>query len=280
MTITPEQLDAFRRTLQQEERSPGTIDNYLRHVRAFAAWLAERALSRENVQAWKETLLAKGLAPASINGKLVALNRLLGFLQMNHLRVRLLRVQRRLFCDVSRELSRADYERLLAAARQSGKERLAFVMETLCACGLRVSELRYITVEAATKGRAAITLKGKTRVILLPRPLCKKLCRFAQKNKTVSGVLFRTRNGCALSRKQIWAEMKALCPRAGVAESKVFPHNLRHLFARVFYSATKNVTQLADVLGHASIDTTRIYLIASGAEHRRCLDRLGLVQQE
>lgn len=134
MTITPEQLDAFRRTLQQEERSPGTIDNYLRHVRAFAAWLAERALSRENVQAWKETLLAKGLAPASINGKLVALNRLLGFLQMNHLRVRLLRVQRRLFCDDSRELSRADYERLLAAARQSGKERLALVMETLCAC--------------------------------------------------------------------------------------------------------------------------------------------------
>ena len=227
-TISDATIVAWRHHLHSEERSPGTIENYLRHVRAFAAWLGDRPLSR----------------------------------------------------DDSRELSRAEYERLLNVARTTGKERLALVMETLCASGIRVSELRYVTAEAARRGRAEISLKGKIRVILLPRPLCKKLTHFAAKNKTVSGEIFLTRNGRSLSRKQIWAEMKSLARLAHVAASKVFPHNLRHLFARVYYKATRDVAQLADVLGHSSIETTRIYLIATGAEHMRNLENLQLVQRE
>ena len=279
-TISDATIVAWRHQLHSEERSPGTIENYLRHVRAFAAWLGDRPLSRDAVQAWKQQLIASRYEPATVNNKLVALNRFLSFLHQDSLRVKLLRVQYQLFRDDSRELSRAEYERLLNAARTTGKERLALVMETLCASGIRVSELRYVTIEAARRGRAEISLKGKICVILLPRPLCKKLTHFAAKNKAVSGEIFLTRNGRSLSRKQIWAEMKSLARLAHVAASKVFPHNLRHRFARVYYKATRDVAQLADVLGHSSIETTRIYLIATGAEHMRNLENLQLVQRE
>ena len=184
-----------------------------------------------------------------------------------------MKVQRRLFRDAGRELTRQEYERLLAAARARGQERLALLMEAICATGIRVSEVRYITVEAAQRGRTEISLKGKIRTILLPGKLCRKLLKYARKYKTVSG----TRNGTSLSRRQIWTELKRLCKSAGVESAKVFPHNLRHLFATIFYRACKDIVRLADVLGHSSIETTRIYLVTSGAEHARQLERLGLV---
>ena len=188
-----------------------------------------------------------------------------------------LKVQRRLFRDAGRELTRQEYERLLAAARARGQERLALLMEAICATGIRVSEVRYITVEAAQRGRTEISLKGKIRTILLPGKLCRKLLKYARKYKTVSGEIFLTRNGTSLSRRQIWTELKRLCKSAGVESAKVFPHNLRHLFATIFYRACKDIVRLADVLGHSSIETTRIYLVTSGAEHARQLERLGLV---
>ena len=188
-----------------------------------------------------------------------------------------MRLQRQLFRDGSRELTRAEYDRLIAAAHALGRERLALLMETICATGIRVSEVQYITMEAVRQSRAEITLKGKIRTILIPGKLRRKLLKYAQQNKTVSGEIFLTRNGKGLSRKQIWAEMKAICKAAGVAASKVFPHNLRHLFARVFYRVCRDVAKLADVLGHSSIETTRIYLISTGSEHARELERTGLV---
>ena len=181
------------------------------------------------------------------------------------------------FRRTDRDLTKADYARLLETARSMGKERIALLMETICATGIRVSEVKYITAEAAERGRTEVSLKGKVRTILIPGKLCRKLQKYAKKQKIVSGEVFLTRNGRGLSRRQIWAEMKALCKAAGVAASKVFPHNLRHLFARTFYKVYKDVARLADVLGHSSIETTRIYLISTGVEHVQQLERLGLI---
>mgnify|MGYP002920337276 CR=1 FL=1 len=208
---------------------------------------------------------------------LAALNGLFRFLGWEECRVKFLKVQRRLFRDAGRELVRNEYDRLLEAARAQGQERLALLMETICATGIRVSEVRYITVEAVREGRAEVSLKGKIRTILIPSKLARKLAKYARKQQTVSGEIFLTGNGRSLSRRQIWAEMKALCQRARVRPTKVFPHNLRHLFARTFYRVCRDVAKLADVLGHSSIETARIYLISTGAEHARTLDRLRLI---
>jgi len=274
--LTPERIAAYAQHLYAEERAPGTVEKYLRDIRAFAAWLDGGAVTREAVTKWKEQLQV-GRAAVTVNGALAALNGLFRFLGWEECRARFLKVQRRLFRDAGRELKRSDYERLTATARERGRERLALLMETICATGIRVSEVQYITVEAARQGRAEISLKGKIRTIILPAKLCRKLLKYAGKNKTASGGVFLTRNGKPLSRRQIWAEMKALCKYAGVDPSKVFPHNLRHLFATAFYRACRDIAKLADVLGHSSIETTRIYLLTSGAEHQRQLDRLGLV---
>ena len=208
---------------------------------------------------------------------LSALNSLLDFLGFGDCRVKFLKVQRRMFRDDSRDLTRSDYNALTAAAKAQNKTRLALLMEAICATGIRVNEVQYITVEAARAGRAEVALKGKIRTILIPSKLCRKLLKYARQQKTASGEIFLTRNGTPLSRRQIWAEMKRLCKTAGVAASKVFPHNLRHLFAAAFYRASRDIVKLADVLGHSSLETTRIYLLTSGAEHQRQLDRLGLV---
>ena len=276
-TLTAEQIGAYGRHLFSEDRAPGTREKYLRDIRAFARWLADRPADRELSAGWKEHLLAQGYAPATINSMLAAVNGLFRFLGWEDCRMKFLKVQRRLFRDKDRDLSREEYIRLLDAARGLGRDRLALIMETICATGIRVSEVRHITVEAARRGRTEITSKGKVRVILLPNKLCRKLLKYAQKQKTASGELFLTGNGKPLTRRQIWAEMKRLCRWAGVAESKVYPHNLRHLFATAFYRASRDIAKLADVLGHSSIETTRIYLISTGAEHQRQLDRLGLV---
>lgn len=275
--VTEKQIAGYSRYLRAEERGAGTVEKYLRDVRAFARWLDGRPVSRERAAGWKAHLLDTGYAPATINSMLAALNGLFRFLGWDECRVKFLKVQRRLFRDTSRELTRAEYARLLDAARAQGRERLALLMEAICATGIRVSEIRYITVEAARHGRAEISLKGKIRTILLPAKLCRKLLQYARKQKTVSGEIFLTGNGNSLSRRQIWAELKRLCKYAGVEASKVFPHNLRHLFATTFYKACKDIARLADVLGHSSIETTRIYLLTSGAEHARQLNRLGLI---
>ena len=275
MEITMKCMDSFHAHLCAEDRSCGTIEKYLRDVRAFAVWLDGREL--ETASAWREHLLEAGYAPATINSMLSAVNRFLKFLGREDCKIKFLRVQRKTFREQSKELTKAEYQRLLDAAQNNGQERLALLMETICAAGIRVSEVQYITVEAARRERADVSLKGKIRTILLPPKLCRKLLKYARKQKIVSGEIFLTRNGKSISRRQIWREMKELCKKAGVEASKVFPHNLRHLFAVSFYKTCKDIVKLADVLGHSSINTTRIYLVSTGAEHARQLEKLGLV---
>lgn len=275
--LTYDLLHNYAYWLRREERCEGTVEKYLRDVRAFIRWQEGRPVTKELVAGWKAHLMAEGYAPVTINSMLSAINSLFRFLGWEDCRVKFLKVQRRLFRDEGRDLTRPEYDCLLDTARSLGRNRLALLMETICATGIRVSEVRHITVEAARRGRAEIASKGKVRIILLPNKLCRKLLKYAQKQKTASGEIFLTGNGKPLTRRQIWAEMKRLCKYAGVAPSKVFPHNLRHLFATAFYQASRDIVKLADVLGHSSIETTRIYLISTGAEHQRQLDRLGLV---
>lgn len=275
--LTAAQIARYARALRTEERAPATIEKYLRDVRSFAAWLEGRPVSKELAARWKEGLLGSGLAPATVNAKLSALNGLFRFLGWEDCRVRFLKLQRRAFRDPARDLTREEYGRLLETANRQGRGRLALLLETICAAGLRVSEVRCITAEAVLAGRAEIRLKGKIRTILLPGKLCRKLLKYAKNQKIASGEIFLTRSGKAISRRQIWHEVKALCGEAKVAPSKVFPHNLRHLFAAIFYRATRDIVKLADVLGHSSINTTRIYLLSTGEEHVRQLDRMGLV---
>lgn len=275
--ITEEMLEQFTIYLKYEERENSTIAKYLRDMQAFTNWLQDKEISKENLTGYKEYLIRKKYNPKTINGILSAINKFLSFTGQLNLKVKYLRIQRQLFRSSRRELSRWEYNKLLNKAHDLGKERLTLLMQTICATGIRVSELQYITVEAAKSGKAEISLKGKIRTILLTGKLCKKLLKYAKAKKITSGEIFLTRSGRGLGRKQIWAEMKALCKQAGVESSKVFPHNLRHLFARTFYKVCKDVAKLADVLGHSSIETTRIYLISTGVEHLRTLDKLQLV---
>ena len=275
--ITAKHIVSFGQFLREEERSAATVEKYLREVRLFAAFLNDSEVTKTSVAQWKGHLLAESYNPTTVNGKLSAIDRFLSFVGWEDCRVKHLRLQRRLFRESNRELSKEEYMRLLAAAATCGKERLSLLMETTCATGIRVSEVRYITVEAANAGKAEISLKGKIRTILIPGKLCRKLSKYARKNKIASGELFLTRSGRPLSRKQIWAEMKAICEKAGVEPGKVFPHNLRHLFARTFYKVCRDVAHLADVLGHSSIETTRIYLISTGVEHAQTLEQMRLV---
>lgn len=277
--ITAKQIAAYGCHLRAEERCPATVEKYLRDVEMFMRWLRGRPVTKEQSTEWKEYLRNLDYAAVTVNTMLSAINGLFSMLGWEECRVKFLKVQRRLFRDSDRELTRQEYEQLLSTAQVRGQERLALLMEAICATGIRVSEVRHLTVEAAKAGRAEIALKGKIRTILLPRKLCRKLLNYAQKQKTVSGEIFLTRNGNSLSRRQIWTELKRLCKYAGVNPFKVFPHNLRHLFATTFYQAFRDIAHLADLLGHSSIETTRIYLMTSGEEQVRQLDRLGLVSK-
>ena len=276
-TSTVEQIREFSRYLREEERETATIDKYSRDVKDFFIWLKDREISRERMGEWRGYLLKAGRKPVTINGKLSALNKFLSFLGRNDCRIKYLKIQRRLFRSTEKQLSKQEYIRLMETAHSLGRERLALLMETICATGIRVSEVKYITAEAIRAGRTEIALKGKIRTILLPGKLCRKLQKYVRKRKIVSGEVFLTRNGKGMSRRQIWAEMKSLCEKAGVAPSKVFPHNLRHLFAQTFYRVCRDVARLADVLGHSSIETTRLYLISTEAEHVRQMERMGLI---
>ena len=269
--IDPARLTAFQAELLRKEYSVGTAENYLRAVRAFARW-SGGAVERGLVLTWKAQLTAQ-YAPATVNAMLAGINRFFAFMGWPECKVKALRLQRRSFREAERELDREEYRTLVRTARTLGRERLALVMETICATGIRVGEVPYITVEALRRGKAVVALKGKVRTILLPE----KLLKYVKRQKITSGEVFLTGGGKRLSRVQIWAEMKRLCRAASVAADKVFPHNLRHLFARTFYQASRDVVQLADILGHSSIETTRIYLLTTGAEHLRRLERLGLL---
>ena len=275
--LTAAHIAAYGRFLRQEDRSTGTVEKYLRDVRGFFAWLDGAPVTQEEVIQWREYLLKANYAPVTVNSMLAALNGLFKYLGCADCRGKFIKIQRRLYRNPERELTRNEYARLVTAARSQGKERLVLLMEAICATGIRVSEVKHLTVEAARSGRAEVALKGKIRTILIPRKLARKLLNYARKNKTASGEIFLTGSGKPLSRRQISAEMKALCKDAGVKETKVFPHNLRHLFATVFYKACKDIARLADVLGHSSIETTRIYLLTSGKEHARALEGLGLI---
>ena len=275
--LTVEHLAAYSRHLHGEERAASTIEKYQRDAGSFVFWLDGRSVTKEAVMQWKEFLLAQGLNPVTVNAKLSAVNGLLHFLGWDEYRIKFLKIQRRVFREQHRELTKNEYIRLLDTARQLGRVRLELMMETICSTGIRVSEVQYITVESVQKRRAEVRLKGKIRTILLPGKLCRKLEKYAKKQKIASGEIFRTRSGNSISRRQIWREMKSLCQKAGVEPSKVFPHNLRHLFARAFYALEKDIVRLADLLGHSSVATTRIYTMDGGTDHLRQINLMNLV---
>ena len=268
------QIEIFDRYLQNEEKSELTREKYIRDVRTFLAWLGGRELSKEEVLAYKAEIL-KQYAVSSVNSMLSSLNRFLEFSGRQDCKVKQVKRQREIFASKEKELTRTEYERLLRAARDNA--RLCLLMQTICATGIRVSEHRFITVEAARKGVAQVQCKGKSRPVLLPRKLCKALLSYAKTHKIVQGSIFVSSRGKPLDRSRIWADMKKLCHTARVSAEKVFPHNLRHLFARTYYAIEKDIMRLADLLGHSSINTTRIYTMESGAEHRRQIERLPLL---
>ena len=275
-TITPAKIEAFAQYLRDQERSAATIEKYVHDVRALADFLNGRDISKGLLLEWKEALI-EAYAPASVNTMLAAVNRFLAFCGLGDLRLRKLKIQKSLFLSEDKELTRAEYVRLVQAAQRQENARLSLVIQTICATGIRVSELRFITAEAVQSGRAEVSNKGKRRAVFLPDKLRRLLKSYLQKQKITAGAVFLSRNGRPLDRSNIWRDMKALCESAGVAPGKVFPHNLRHLFARTFYALEKDLSRLADILGHSSVNTTRIYTAESGAVHARLLGRLSLV---
>ena len=275
--LTSKAVQSFKKYLREEEKSANTIEKYLRDVRAFAEYLGGAEVTKEAVIAYKSKLLAESYAVRSINSMLASLNGLFSFLGWTDCRVKSIKLQRQIYCPEEKELTKAEYMRLVNTAKQKGNERLNLILQTICGTGIRVSELQYITVEAVKCGEAIVSLKGKTRTIFIVRELQKKLLRYAAEQGISSGTIFITRTGRPLSRTNIWREMKGLCEQAGVNPQKVFPHNLRRLFARVFYGIEKDIAKLADILGHSSINTTRIYIISTGDEHRKRMEHMRLI---
>jgi len=273
--ITADQIELFYKYLIREEKSTATVEKYLRDVRAFALYVGDGLVTKEEVMGYKKYLQMKEYAVRSINSMLASLNSLLDFLNWSDCKVKAIKQQKQTYCAEEKELTKAEYLRLLEAARN--KPQLQLVMQTICGTGIRVSELRNFTVENVRQGEVVVNCKGKSRTILIPGKLRKMLLDYVKREKIQSGVIFVTRNGKSLNRSCIWAQMKELCKEAGVNPSKVFPHNLRKLFARTFYGIEKDIAKLADILGHSSIDTTRIYIMTTGTEHRKKIERLGLV---
>ncbi len=270
------QVTGYIAYLRQEERSEATRKQYRRDITGFLLWAKEMEAVKETVIKYKEKLQDDYRAN-SVNTKLAAINGFFSFIGRFDLKVRQLRIQRQVYCSEERELTKAEYFRLLDAAGRQKNEKLSLLLQTICGTGIRVSELRFITAEAVGQGEVHIRLKGKSRTILIPSNLRRILMRYIKRRNIVSGAVFVTRTGRPLDRSNIWKMMKTLCAIAGVNEKKVFPHNLRHLFARCFYSIDKDLAKLADLLGHISINTTRIYIISTGNEHARRMDALGLV---
>ena len=275
--LTETQIAAFAVYLKSEEKSENTIEKYMRDVREFCAYVGEAEMTKETVIAYKNKLLSENYAARSVNSVLASINSLLSFLVWADLKVKSIKLQRQIYCPEEKELTKAEYIRLVNTAKQKGNERLNLLIQTICGTGIRVSELQYITVEAVKCNEAVVSLKGKTRSVFIVRELQKKLLRYAAEQKISSGAIFITRSGKPMSRTNIWREMKSLCVEAGVNPQKVFPHNLRHLFARTFYGIEKDIAKLADILGHSSINTTRIYIITTGNEHRQRMENMRLI---
>ena len=278
LQLTEQAFDQFEDYLRHDEREESTIEAYLRSLTRFAEWADGRAVTKELAMEWKAALSESGYRPISVNAMLAAVNKFFTCMGREDCKVKYLKLQRQMFRKSEKNLSKEEYQRLVQAAHEKGDLRMELILETICATGIRVGELKYITVEAIRAGVAEIALKGKIRTILLPHRLCRKLQKYAKQQKIASGKLFLTQDGLPVSRQSIWTRMKALCEAAGVERSKAFPHNLRSLFARSFYGSCHDVVRLADVLGHSSIETTRIYLMSTGKEYLRQLDKLGLVQ--
>lgn len=270
------QLTAFEQHLRNEERSDNTIAKYLRDVRAFFNFLKDAPLDKRRVLQFKETL-CHNYAPSSINSMLAALNSYLSWIGRVDCKVKALKIQRSLFARPERELSRQEYQRLVACAEQQGKHRLALLLQSICSTGIRVSELSFLTTEAMQSGRAHVNCKGKRRTVFLPKALCLALRQFCRKEGISKGLIFCSASGRALDRSNIWKMLKGLCKAAGVDPRKGFPHNLRHLFARTYYQLEKDISRLADLLGHSSINTTRLYTMESGNTHNEQLSRMHLV---
>lgn len=266
----------FKEYLINEEKSEKTLEKYIRDVTAFYLWANGREITKELVVEYKNQIL-KNYAPRSVNSMLSSLNSFFAFLGRHDLKIKILKIQTRIFANQNKELTKAEYERLLKTAKNKNDERLYLLMQTICSAGLRVSEIKYVTVEAVKSGLATIDCKGKIRQVFLPKALCQMLKAYIKERKIKSGSVFVTRTGKPLNRSNIWKMMSALCEAAKVSKEKVFPHNLRHLFARTFYKVKKDIVRLADILGHSSVNTTRIYTMESGAEHRRSIQKLGLL---
>ena len=275
--ITIEMKESFNDYLINEEKAVATVNKYLHDVGEFQMWLGEQELCKMAVLAYKSHL-CEHYAPASVNAALSSLNSFFNFMKWYDLRVKNLKIQKQIFASTDKELTKAEYDRLLQAAKQKKNERLYLLMQTICSTGIRVSEVRYVTVEAVSRGIAEINCKGKRRQVFLPKQLCQILKHYIKEQKIKSGAVFVTKNGNPLDRSNIWSDMKKLCKAANVSEKKVFPHNLRHLFARTYYSLQKDIVRLADILGHSNINTTRIYTMETGEIHRRQIQKLGLLR--
>ena len=275
--LTKERIADFKKRLISEEKSVNTIEKYMRDVEAFAAFLDGREVMKELVIAYKQKLIEDGYAVRSVNSMLASINSLFSFRGWFDCKVKAIKQQRQIFCSEDKELTKDEYFRLLNAAKQKKNDRLNLIIQTICGTGIRVSELKFITVEAAKVGKATVNCKGKIRTVFIVKDLKKKLLQYAKEKHITVGPIFITRGGKPMSRTNIWREMKALCKDANVDPGKVFPHNLRHLFARTFYGLEKDIAKLADILGHSSINTTRIYIISTGTEHRRRMENMRLV---
>ena len=275
--ITIETIRSFKDYLINEEKAQATINKYLHDVGEFQTWLGEQELCKTVVLEYKVDL-CEHYAPASVNAALSSLNSFFNFMEWYDLRVKNLKIQKQIFASTDKELTKAEYDRLLQAAKQKKNERLYLLMQTICSTGIRVSEVRYVTVEAVSRGIAEINCKGKCRQVFLPKQLCQILKQYIKEQKIKSGAVFVTKNGNPLDRSNIWSDMKKLCKAANVSEKKVFPHNLRHLFARTYYSLQKDIVRLADILGHSSVNTTGVYTMETGEIHRRQIQKLGLLR--
>lgn len=275
MKISTDQIQEFANYLSREEKSDATQEKYLRDVQAFCVYTGGQEITKELVVAWKKQLIGSGYAVRSVNSMLASVNSFLDFVELSACKVKNIRAQQQTYCAEDKELTKAEYLRLLAASKKN--EQLNLVIQTICGTGIRVSELRYFTVEAIKHGEVTVNCKNKTRTILVPGKLKNVLLNYAKRHGITTGAIFVTRNGKPLNRSNIWSAMKKLCEAADVRPSKVFPHNLRKLFARTFYGIEKDIAKLADILGHSSINTTRIYIMTTGIEHRRKIERLGLV---
>lgn len=274
--ITNSMIRDFENHLHSDEKSDNTIEKYLRDVRAFTVFVQAREISKTVVMEFKASLAEK-YEVASANSMIAAVNAFLRFMGWSDCCIKQFKVQKKAFCSEEKELTKAEYIRLVNAAKEKGNERLNLILLTICGTGIRVSELQFITVEAVCKGEAVVSCKNKARTVFIVRELQKRLLNYIKTKGITVGSIFITKSGKPMSRCNIWREMKALCEQAGVSPDKVFPHNLRHLFARTFYGIEKDIAKLADILGHSNINTTRIYIITTGAEHKRKLKNMRLI---